>query len=369
MATKFNVTDPIAPITCHAWNKDRTMLAIAPNNEQVHIMKFDGKTFTKIHELNEHGSRVTGLDWAPNSNRIATCGEDRNAYVWNLEGNEWKPTLVILRINRAATCVKWSPKEDKFAVGSGSRLISICYFESENDWWVSKHIKKPIRSTVVSLDWHPNNVLVAAGSTDFKARVFSGYIKGLDPKPEPTPWGKKMTFGALMGEYNSGTGAGGWVHGVSFDATGGKLAFVAHDSTITVVDKAAESEPMVVLSKHLPYRCVSFVSDTKVVAAGHDNIPYIYEISGSELVQTSQLDVPAKKELGRRLTAMDKFRSMDSKGTADAAVTDTTLKTTHQNSINEISLFKGSKENVQTVCSVGVDGMLCLWEMTKAGTA
>jgi actin related protein 2/3 complex subunit 1A/1B len=39
--------------------------------------------------------------------------------------------------------------ENKFAVGSGARLISVCYFEKENDWWVSKHIKKPIRSTVV----------------------------------------------------------------------------------------------------------------------------------------------------------------------------------------------------------------------------
>jgi actin related protein 2/3 complex subunit 1A/1B len=33
----------------------------------------------------------------------------------------WKPTLVLLRINRAATYVKWSPKEDKFAVASGAR--------------------------------------------------------------------------------------------------------------------------------------------------------------------------------------------------------------------------------------------------------
>ena len=54
---------------------------------------------------------------------------------------EWRHTLVLLRINRAATCVRWSPKENKFAVGSGDRLISICYFEAENDWWVSKHIK------------------------------------------------------------------------------------------------------------------------------------------------------------------------------------------------------------------------------------
>lgn len=31
-------------------------------------------------------------------------------YVWNLEGSEWVPTLVILRLNRAALCVQWSPK-------------------------------------------------------------------------------------------------------------------------------------------------------------------------------------------------------------------------------------------------------------------
>ena len=27
-----------------------------------------------------------------------------------------------------------SSVEDKFAVGSGARLISVCYFEKENDW-------------------------------------------------------------------------------------------------------------------------------------------------------------------------------------------------------------------------------------------
>lgn len=77
----------------------------------------------------------SGIDWAPDSNRIVTCGADRNAYVWTMKDGAWKPTLVILRINRAARCVKWSPKENKFAVGSGSRLISICYFEQENDWY------------------------------------------------------------------------------------------------------------------------------------------------------------------------------------------------------------------------------------------
>ena len=41
--------------------------------------------------------------------------------------------------------------ETKFAVGSGARLISVCYFEKMNDWWVSKQIKKPLKSTVTRL--------------------------------------------------------------------------------------------------------------------------------------------------------------------------------------------------------------------------
>ena len=40
---------------------------------------------------------------------LCTCWQDRNAYVWTPQGSEWKPALVILRINRAATMVKWSP--------------------------------------------------------------------------------------------------------------------------------------------------------------------------------------------------------------------------------------------------------------------
>ncbi|XP_064171127.1 actin-related protein 2/3 complex subunit 1A isoform X3 [Anguilla rostrata] len=161
----------LEPLSCHAWNKDKTQIAISPNNNEVHVYQQNGKEWNKIHELTEHSGRITGIDWAPESNRIVTCASDRNAYVWTLKDAVWKPTLVLVRINRAATCVKWSPLENKFALGSGARLISVCYFEKENDWWLSKHIKKAIRSTVLSLDWHPNNVLLAAGSADLHCRV------------------------------------------------------------------------------------------------------------------------------------------------------------------------------------------------------
>lgn len=60
--------------------------------------------------------------------------------------------------------------------------IAICSFDPEGDWWVSRLLKKPIRSTVLSIDWHPNNVLLAAGSAEAKARVFSAYIKDVDKR-------------------------------------------------------------------------------------------------------------------------------------------------------------------------------------------
>jgi actin related protein 2/3 complex subunit 1A/1B len=75
----------------------------------------------------QHDKIVTSIDWAPNSNRIVTASQDRNAYVWQQASDPltgriiWKPTLVLLRINRAATFVRWSPFEDKFAVASGAR--------------------------------------------------------------------------------------------------------------------------------------------------------------------------------------------------------------------------------------------------------
>lgn len=39
---------------------------------------------------------------------------------------------------------------------------------------------------------------VAAVSCDFKCRIFSAYIKGVEKRPSHTPWGSKMPFGELM---------------------------------------------------------------------------------------------------------------------------------------------------------------------------
>ena len=203
--------------------------------------------------------------------RQLTKVPDRNAYVWEPSPEGWKPTLVLLRINRAATCVRWAPSETKFAVGSGARLIPVCYFEEEDNWWVSKHLKKPIRSTITTVSWHPNSVLLAAGSTDGHARVFSSFVKGVDARPEPSVWGERLPFNTVCGEFLNNTA--GWVHSVAFSPSGNALAFAAHDSSVTVVyPSAPEQPPRAVLSistQLLPFMSLLWTSESEIIAAGY----------------------------------------------------------------------------------------------------
>lgn len=86
------------------------MVAVCPNDNRVCIYRREGNNYNLEFILKEHDSLVTGIDWAPKTNRIVTCSQDRNAYVWTFTDGKWMPTLVILRINRAATACKWSPQ-------------------------------------------------------------------------------------------------------------------------------------------------------------------------------------------------------------------------------------------------------------------
>ncbi|XP_064423470.1 actin-related protein 2/3 complex subunit 1A-B isoform X2 [Latimeria chalumnae] len=332
-------------------------IAISPNNHEVHIYQKNGKQWIKIHELTEHNGLITGIDWAPNTNRIVTCAVDRNAYVWSLKDGVWKPTLVLLRINRAATCVKWSPMENKFAVGSGARCISVCYFEQENDWWLSKHIKKSIKSTVLSLDWHPNNILLAVGSCDFQCRIFSAYIKEIEDKPAPTPWGSKMPFGELLFEKGE---SGGWVHCVCFSPNGDSLVWVSHNSTVSIADAAQDRTVTSLKTDFLPLLSIIFVNNSYVVAAGHDCCPYLFSYTGPEKLEFINKIDSQKDRSKTNTSAMQHFRNLDKKAAAEDD--DKALNTLHQNSISQLSIVEGEKSNVVKFGSAGIDGAIAIWD-------
>jgi len=362
MSERHTFGGSLAPITCHAWNKDRTQIALSPNNNEIHVYKREGNEWKLADILNQHDLRVMGIDWAKNTNRIVSCAADRNAYVWTQgEDGKWKPTLVLLRINRAATCVKWSPAENKFAVGSGARLISVCYFESENDWWVSKHIKKPIRSTVTSLDWHPNNVLLVAGSTDYKVRVFSAYIKDIEEQPSPTPWGNRMPLGNLMAEFrNSTTSGGGWINNVSFSSDGNKVCWVGHDSCVNIADATNGNVVLRCKTEFLPFLSCEWVSPTSIVVAGYSCVPLLYTITDNKIIFANKLDKSQKKE-SSSISAMRIFQSLDRNLRTENS--DTFVESIHQNAITCIRLFIGDKDSGKRISTSSVDGQLVIWEI------
>jgi actin related protein 2/3 complex subunit 1A/1B len=338
-------------------------IAISPNNHEVHIYKRMGSEWKLEDVLNQHDLRVMGIDWAPNTNRIVTCAVDRNAYVWTQgEDKKWKPTLVLLRINRAATCVRWSPLENKFAVGSGARLISICYFESENDWWVSKHIKKPIRSTVTSLDWHPNNVLLVCGSTDYKVRVFSALIKDIEQQTEATPWGPRKPLGSMLAEFKNTGNGGGWIHAVSFSADGNRICWVGHDSAITIADANDGGVSIKQRTEFLPFLCCEWISPSSVVVCGHSCFPLIYTFDdvNKKIVLAAKLDQATKKETSG-ISAMRIFQSLDRHSRTEN--TDTNLESTHQNAITCICIYGGQKGSAQKITTSGLDGQLVIWNI------
>merc|ERR1719216_363875 len=214
-------------VNVHAWNKDHTQVAISPITRDVWIFSAKDEkvsNWKKIHTLEGHQMRVTGIDWSHATDSIATSSHDRNAYVWSKQGDsgEWKPTLVVLRIGRAATCVKWSPNGQKFAVGSGSKQIPVCHYEESQDMWVAKMIKKAGKSSILSVDWSPNNMFIIAGGSDFKCRVFSAYIKGVDEDCKVDDYGSidagaASKFGSTLCEFDMSKG---WIESCRFSQAG-----------------------------------------------------------------------------------------------------------------------------------------------------
>ncbi|OCF79053.1 hypothetical protein I204_00997 [Kwoniella mangroviensis CBS 8886] len=389
----------LGPLTGIAFSPDRSQVCVCPNSNEAQIYTRNGDSWDLTDTLAEHDKLITAIAWGPNTNRIVTCSQDRNAYVWTHTEQGWKPALVILKINRAATSVKWSPSENKFAVGSGSRAIAICHFDEENNWWTAKQIKKPLRSTVLSLDWHPNNYLLAAGTADGRTYVYSGYIKGLEAKPEATIWGDRLPTGQLLAEFKSPNG--GWVHDVAFSPSGDALAFVAHDSSLTIIYASGSNEPpaahIVVKLPSLPFTNLTWTSESSIVAAGHDCQPILFTGSPSGWAISHSLDDPSStsKPLTPTATgirsggggvgrlgnneAFNMFKAADSKGqrglpgtgaaTTSSGLTpvgsDGMLLTVHQNTITHVEAYEWNQNGeVSKIFTAGRDGRLVVWPVT-----
>ena len=110
--------------------------------------------------------------------------------------------------------------------------MSVCYYDSDNSWWVSKAVKKRHSSSVTSVAWHPNSALLATTSTDRTCRIFCVPIRSVDGSGEADKEGAE-------GESHEGFSIGkfgeqllqldlsfGWTFGAVWSPSGANLAFL-----------------------------------------------------------------------------------------------------------------------------------------------
>mmetsp|Transcript_35147 Transcript_35147/g.83272 ORF Transcript_35147/g.83272 Transcript_35147/m.83272 type:complete len:415 (+) Transcript_35147:1-1245(+) len=360
-------------VTCVAVNKDGTRFAFSPSNNEVHIVAWDGAAFSPVAVLREHDQRVTALDWAPESNMLVSCSQDRNAYVWKEVGGVWKPSLVHLRLNRAATYCKWSHSEKKFAVCAGDKSVAVCYYEAEEDWWISK-VVDGFESTVLTAAWDQSDTVLAAGSSDGTVRLFTAALKSVDNKPAQL-FGPDVSF-KKMGVPFCEVRTDAWVNDVCFSPSGDTLAYVTHDSRIhflTVVHGAPPDPSSVqsVRCSGLPHHRLLFVEDDKVIAAGHDLNPTAYVRRGGVWSEGGKLDdskagkASVSAGASARSAAFKKFEMSSTQGTEGGAVA-SAVATRHQNCISDLAtcVAWGAPNKCRQVVSVGLDGRLCMWDLS-----
>eukprot|EP00300_Choanocystis_sp_HF-7_P033123 c45416_g1_i1.p1 GENE.c45416_g1_i1~~c45416_g1_i1.p1 ORF type:complete len:393 (+),score=56.86 c45416_g1_i1:105-1181(+) len=344
------------------------MVALCPNSSVVQIWGVNPSQPGKadlLHELHEHDSVVTGIDWGVNTNRIVTVSHDRNAYVWNFTEKDgawvWVPTLVILRIHRAATAVSWNSTETKFAVASGAKWVAVCYFEHKDNWWVSKIIKKH-RSTVLGVDWHPTFPILASGSSDFKCRVFSAYVKGVDAAESATshPYGEsKLGCGDVIAEFP----CHGWVHAVKWSPSGKYLAFAGHGSTLHFVNFQGPNSPVQVIKmRGLPFRAIQFLSDSVLVAAGYELNPCMFVEQNGTWSFAGKVDNEVKEEAKKSSGVKATFEAFQKQAKTAAGAESVDLPTKHQNAISCICPLTAGGDVTQFSTSA-LDGIIACWNV------
>lgn len=370
----------LAPsISCHSFTASGDRVALSPNSAEVHVYaKGDGGAWLRTHVLKEHDGLVSAVDWEQaGSGLLVTCAHDRNAYVWR-EGTgdkrgELEPSLVLLRLNRAALCARWAPSGGKFAIASGAKTVSVCHYEREHDWWESRLIKKHHASSVVSVAWHPSGILLATACTDCKARVFTAHVSGVDDADAAAAVAGNHRFGDCVLEVDA---FGAWTHSIAWSPSGTTLAFPAHDSTLHLVTRLAGANVAEWQSSHidavirvrgLPLVDLAFLSEDTLVAGGFDCSPLLFEKTDGESWALSRELTGAVAKESRRSSqftaglAMFKAQTEFGQDAEGSASTGTDApKGPHSKAISSLRALGGTRFS-----TTGHDGMLVVWDIAK----
>ncbi|OHT03151.1 hypothetical protein TRFO_06816 [Tritrichomonas foetus] len=290
MAYSLDLVD--APITCHCWNKDGTQLAFCPNTNDLLIYEVKGKTTKLLYTLSEHTQVISSCDWNFTTGQIVTCSHDRNAYVWELDeaNNTWKKQLVLLKLRRAATYVRWSPSGKMFCVATGSSKFRVCSYDPNQNWWQSYNLDNG-HPTSLNVEFMPDSKHCICAATD---RHFGYYA--LDENEASIvrdKHGKKQVKFCLH-EYS----AQGWVNACAVSPSGEWIVFTSQDAYIRFINTKdfAEDKSNALNINGLPLLSLCFISDTALIGGGFDCQPRLFVLKGNQWTDLGLIDVPEVRE-------------------------------------------------------------------------
>ena len=124
--------------------------------------------------------------------------------------------------------------------------------------------------------------------------MFSAFIKDIDSRPDPSVWGTRLPFNTLCAEYSTPTT--GWIHSIAFSPSGNAVAYVSHDSSVSIAYPTGEGAPPILINVRtplLPFLSLVWTNENEIVAGGHDCQPILfhgdeegwYSIRGNELIK------------------------------------------------------------------------------------
>lgn len=354
-------------VSCHTYAEEEGLLAVCPNSEDIVIFKLDGDMFRQLHVLAKHTQRVTGLAWSSNieghrHRRLASCSEDRTAFVWDFDedAGQWVFVPVELKAPRAALCVSWAPNGQRFAVGLASRDVAVCYYRPEVRSFVAMKVGKS-KASVGAIAWHPTSQFLATGSTDYYCMVYDVNEEHMLPHPQ-----------APFGEAQVSEDAGAWVNSVMFSPTGRYLGFLPHDSTVRIKDLSGgpNATVLIIRWKGLPFLRGAFLSDKCLVACGFDFVPVVFRCCGGQWSVSGVVDPRPTVTMSSSVAPHDSFAEMRSKfrGGSNAAsavaagALDAVRSRQHTNTITACFALGGAA-GCERFSTSAADGHVLIWQL------
>lgn len=333
-------------ITCHAWNSDNTKVALATGSEHLEIYELKNGAWNKTHDLAEHTQILSAVDWNHTTNRIITGSHDRNVVIWEFDPakNTWKPQLVNIHQNRGVLDVTWATYGQKFAVGTGSRLVGVGHPSDVLQGWNTRKARAHM-SSVTCVRFDSSGLVIASGSTDSRIKLMSAYLEEVDGNTTHSgPFAGVRSFGEILYEIDTGA----WVNALTWAPDCRSLCGALHNSTLIFTDFEQQQN---VKWTGRPFAAVAYLNPSEVVAGGWDFSPVKFTSRGNGWSEGEKVSQTGAGELSRSSSKVMSMRKM-LEGTKERE----TAKTFHQNTITCIKVLDDGRYS-----TTDIEGTLHIW--------